>query len=72
MPIKPHDVLPYALPDLVQAGFTAAEALITVTSRAAEACAVRKGRTEVGADADLLPVMGNPLEDVAAVRDVWD
>jgi imidazolonepropionase-like amidohydrolase len=44
----------------------------SVTAVAAEACGVadRTGTLEVGKDADLLAVGGNPLEDLAALHNV--
>jgi imidazolonepropionase-like amidohydrolase len=71
-PIKPHDVLPYAVAQLTDDGPSSLEALATATSLAAEACGVsdRKGRIKVGADADFLAVTGNPIEDVDRLRDV--
>ncbi len=43
-----------------------------MTSVAAEACGLgeRKGRIAPGFDADLLAVHGNPLTDIAALRNV--
>jgi imidazolonepropionase-like amidohydrolase len=72
-PAKPHDVLPYGLEMLVErAGMTNAEALRAATALSALACGLggRKGRLMRGADADLLAVNGDPLVDIAAVRDV--
>ncbi|GIF95908.1 amidohydrolase family protein [Catellatospora citrea] len=72
-PFKPHGVLPYAVSDLVQLGISSPrEALAAVTSLAAQACGVdgRKGQITIGADADLLAVHGNPMEDPAALLDV--
>jgi imidazolonepropionase-like amidohydrolase len=69
---KPHDVLPYALQDLVAGGFTPVEALRAATSTAAHACRVggRKGHVAPGYDADLLAVRGNPLVDITALHSV--
>jgi imidazolonepropionase-like amidohydrolase len=69
---KPHDVLPYTVETAVQSGVPPIEALRSVTSLAATACRVgtRKGRVAPGYDADLLAVAGDPLADVAALRDV--
>jgi imidazolonepropionase-like amidohydrolase len=71
-PHKPHDVLLWGPQVLTSAGFTGAEALRAVTSVAADACRVgdRKGRIAPGYDADLLAVVGDPLTDATAVRDV--
>ena len=69
-PAKPHDVLRYAMPQLVDLGMSAAEVLRTITSVAAEVCRVgdRKGRIAVGYDADLLAVDGNPLTEPEALH----
>lgn len=69
---KPHDVLPYAFGDLVDSGMSSIEALRSLTSEAARACAVedRKGRLAPGYDADVLAVRGNPVDDAAALLDV--
>jgi imidazolonepropionase-like amidohydrolase len=75
-PVKPHGVLPYALPMLQHIGFAPAEALRAMTADAAHVCGLshRKGRVATGYDADLLAVDGNPLVDSTAlqrVRGVW-
>jgi imidazolonepropionase-like amidohydrolase len=70
---KPHDVLPYGMAAMVDiAGYPAVEALRAATSAAADACRVgdRKGRLAPGYDADILAVAGDPLRDIAALRDV--
>ena len=71
-PPKPHDVLPYALLSLVEAGLPVTEVLATATSRAAELCGLghRKGRVAAGYDADLLVVRGNPWGDPQALLEV--
>lgn len=71
-PFKPHAVLPHGVGDLVQLGISPLDALASVTSIAAQACGVagRKGRIAVGADADLLAVNGNPVDDPAALLNV--
>jgi imidazolonepropionase-like amidohydrolase len=72
-PAKPHHVLPYAVAhDLGRIGLSPAEALATVTSGAADALGLtgRKGRIAVGADADLLAVAGDPVDDPSRLRDV--
>ncbi|MFE0516679.1 amidohydrolase family protein [Streptomyces sp. NPDC058964] len=71
-PFKPHDVLPYAVSDAVDLGFSPLDALASATSVAARACGVedRKGRIAVGADADLLAVRGNPATDPTVLRNV--
>jgi imidazolonepropionase-like amidohydrolase len=66
-------VLPYALEALVDGiGMTPEEALRASTSVAADALALgaSKGRLAAGADADVLVIHGNPLADIAAVRNV--
>ncbi|MFD1503190.1 amidohydrolase family protein [Streptosporangium lutulentum] len=70
--LKPHDVLPYAIAQSTADGPSPLEALVAATGLAAEACGVadRKGRIAVGADADLLVVTGNPLDDLDRLRDV--
>jgi imidazolonepropionase-like amidohydrolase len=71
-PGKPHDVLPHAVAFLAHAGFTNAEALAAATSVAAQVVGVadRKGSLQVGKDADLVAVAGNPLVDAAALLNV--
>jgi imidazolonepropionase-like amidohydrolase len=71
-PVKPHDVLRHVLPQLVDLGMSAAEALRTITSVAAEVCglAERKGRIAEGYDADILAVRGNPLVDHGAIHQI--
>jgi imidazolonepropionase-like amidohydrolase len=71
-PPKPHDVLPYAVHDLVDIGMTLPEALTTLTTVGAETIGVgdRKGRLRRGYDADILAVAGDPLTDPDALHDV--
>ena len=71
-PMKPHDVLPYGLVALTGLGMTNLEVLRAATSVAAAACGLtgRKGRLAPGADADLVAVNGDPLDDISAVHDV--
>ncbi|MEU1200022.1 amidohydrolase family protein [Streptomyces sp. NPDC005813] len=71
-PFKPHDVLPYAVADAVDLGFSPLDALASVTSVAADACGLegRKGQIAIGSDADLLAVSGNPAVDPASLRNV--
>lgn len=73
---KPHDVLPYALADLVMLGLTPSQGLRAMTRDAAAACGLgrTKGQLAPGFDADLLALGGNPLDDVDAIhepRAVW-
>lgn len=69
-PIKPHDAVRYAVPQLGPIGFAPAEALRTVTSVAAGVCglAETKGRLAPGFDADVLAIDGDPLADPAAIH----
>jgi imidazolonepropionase-like amidohydrolase len=72
-PGKPHDVLPHALAALVdQIGMTPLQALRAATSVAAAAVgpAGAKGRLAAGADADVLVVRGDLVNDIGAVTDV--
>ncbi|MEU1618894.1 amidohydrolase family protein [Streptomyces sp. NPDC005722] len=71
-PMKPHDVLPHAVSDLARLGVSPLDALRSVTSSAARLCRLegRKGRIAAGADADVLVVGGNPVDDPEAVVDV--
>lgn len=72
-PNKPHDALPYGVVDVLPVlGMSNAEALTNVTAFAAEVCGLAHvtGTLEVGKDADLLAVAGNPVEDLAAIHDV--
>jgi imidazolonepropionase-like amidohydrolase len=71
-PGKPHDVLPYGMAMLSHIGMTNAEVLQANTTVAARAIGLGgvKGRIRAGFDADLLAVRGNPLEDLACLRDV--
>jgi imidazolonepropionase-like amidohydrolase len=72
-PNKPHHVLPHGVVDFLPAlGMSNAEAIINVTAVAAEVCGVadRAGTVEVGKDADLLVVAGDPLGDLTALHNV--
>ncbi|NUR71072.1 MAG: amidohydrolase family protein [Hamadaea sp.] len=72
-PAKPHDCLPYGVGEMVTLlGYAPADALRSMTSRAADLCRVgdRVGRIRAGYEADLLAVAGNPLVDTAAMHDV--
>src|SRR3990172_11109527 len=57
---------------LVKAGFTAMEALQSVTRNGADLCGILKqvGTLEAGKRADIVAIDGNPLDDVRAVRNV--
>ena len=69
-PFKPHDCLPHGVVEFgARLGLTSAQALASVTSLAAQACAVgdRKGKIAPGYDADLLAVAGNPAADLPAI-----
>jgi imidazolonepropionase-like amidohydrolase len=69
-PAKRHGVLPYAVCELISAGLSISEALVTATSGAADACGVgaHKGRLASGYDADLLVVAGDLESDVTALH----
>ncbi|EWM13524.1 amidohydrolase [Kutzneria sp. 744] len=70
---KPHNCLPYGLPEFQRFSALSAEAVLTsVTRLAAESCGLgaRKGRIAPGYDADLLVVFGDPTSDLTAVRSV--
>lgn len=72
-PNKPHTALPYGVTGFLPSiGMTNAEAIINVTAYAAQVCGIaeRTGTLEVGKDADILAVAGNPLDDIAAIHDV--
>lgn len=73
--LKPHDVLPYALPTLLDAGMTIEQALRAITSSAADACRrPERGRLAHGLPADLVLVDGNPAEEPEAltrIHSVW-
>jgi imidazolonepropionase-like amidohydrolase len=68
-PAKRHGTLPYAVCELVTAGFSVAEALATATSAAALACGVgaSKGRLAAGLHADLLVVESELETDITAL-----
>ena len=75
-PVKPHDALRHAVPQLMALGMSVPEAMRTITSVAAEVCGLadRKGRIAVGYDADLLAVGGDPLsrpEDIHRIQAVY-
>jgi imidazolonepropionase-like amidohydrolase len=69
---KPHDVLPFALGDLVESGLSPIDGLRTLTSVAADACGRgdRAGRLAAGYPADVIAVDGDPLADPSALTDV--
>ena len=71
-PIKPPDVLRWAVAQLTQIGMTPAQALQASTSVAATTCGLghRKGRLAPSYDADMLVVDGNPLEDLGALHHI--
>jgi imidazolonepropionase-like amidohydrolase len=75
-PDKPHDVLPYALGDLIECGHTPVDGLRALTTVAAKACGVadRKGRLAPGFEADIIAVNGDPLTEpnaLASVTAMW-
>ncbi len=69
-PIKPPDVVRWAVVQLAGIGMTPAAALRAATSVAAAACGLgdRKGRVAAGYDADILAVDGDPLADPGALH----
>ena len=72
-PAKPHGGTAHAVRSLAEeCGLSTMEALQSATSWSAEACGLggRKGVLAAGADADVLVVGGNVLEDLAALHDV--
>ncbi|WP_433616680.1 amidohydrolase family protein [Dactylosporangium sp. CA-139114] len=71
-PAKPHDVLSYGIEEMARAAaMTNGEALHSATALAADCCGLpAKGRLAPGADADIIAVGGNPLDDLGALRDV--
>jgi imidazolonepropionase-like amidohydrolase len=72
-PFKRFDSLPHGVVEFgTLLGFSAADALASATSVAAQACGIgkRKGRIAPGHDADLVAVGGDPLRDLNALLDV--
>ncbi|MFH8403548.1 amidohydrolase family protein [Streptomyces sp. NPDC018019] len=71
-PRKPHGVLPHGIIHFGSLGLSNTEALASATSLAAQACrlADRKGRIDVGYDADLVAVAGNPIHHLETLFDV--
>lgn len=68
---KPFNLLPYSIAELAECGVGNFEALRSATSVTAEALRLpSKGALVTGADADLIAVGGDPLLDIAALRDV--
>ncbi|MCE7003764.1 amidohydrolase family protein [Kibdelosporangium philippinense] len=68
-PVKPHNVLPYAVAQLRELGMSPSESLRAITSQAAGVCGLahRKGRIAPGFDADVIAVDGDPLADPTAL-----
>jgi len=72
----PFDVafgtLQYGLELAVQAGLSPTDAIVAATRTAAEACSVGAdvGTLEVGKEADILIVSGDPTKDIADLRNV--
>jgi imidazolonepropionase-like amidohydrolase len=71
-PHKPHDVLAYALGDLIECGTTPLEGLRALTTVAAKTCGVsdRKGRLAPGFDADIIAIDGDPLTEPNALQSI--
>jgi imidazolonepropionase-like amidohydrolase len=70
-PVKPHDVLRYAIAQMsALLAMAPVEALRVATSTAAAVCGLadRKGRLAPGFDADILAVDGDPLTDPEAIH----
>lgn len=68
---KPHGVLPYGVQQFVDVGMSHRDALMTMTSRAADELDLEhKGRLAPGKDADILAVRGDPLVDATAMLNV--
>ena len=69
-PVKPPDVIRWAIPHFQLLGMTAAQALHACTAGAATALGLghRKGQLRPGYDADILAVDGDPLSDPAALH----
>lgn len=70
---KPHDSYGYSVGDMVAlAGLAPVDALRSATSVAARVCRIadRKGSIAAGMDADIIAVAGDPLTEIAAVRNV--
>ena len=57
---------------MTQFGVPALEALLMATKYAADACGLAKqrGTLQVGYDADVIAIGGDPLEDIKALRDI--
>jgi imidazolonepropionase-like amidohydrolase len=69
-PMKPPDVIRWAVGSFVQVGYSHAQALHACTARAAVALGLgrRKGRIAPGYDADIVAVAGDPLADLDALH----
>ena len=69
---KRHGILPESMIALADGGVSTTDVLASATSIAAAACGVgdRKGRVAAGYDADLLLVDGDPVADLALLRNV--
>jgi YD repeat-containing protein len=69
-PVKPPDVIRWAIPQFQLLGMTAVQALHACTAGAATALGLghRKGQLRSGYDADILAVDGDPLSNPAALH----
>lgn len=69
--LVPHGAYAYGLEGLAECGMPALEVITAATSRAAAALGVSAvtGSIEVGKEADLLGVRGDPVADLATLRD---
>jgi imidazolonepropionase-like amidohydrolase len=67
-----HGKLYYEMQTLHKVGYTPMEALLAGTKNAAELCGLadRLGTLETGKEADLIAVRGDPLADLACLKDV--
>ena len=75
-PLKPHDVLPHAYPELVETlGMSPVEAMCAITSAAADVCGLPgHGRLCPGGPADIVAIAGDPFSDpvvMTKIESVW-
>jgi imidazolonepropionase-like amidohydrolase len=67
-----HGLMSYEVATLVRLGVSATDALLAATRGGAAACRIldRTGTLESGKDADIIAVRGDPLADIAALRNI--